>query len=169
MQVGTHRSLKLDWLRKNYNKLGSFLHAPQRREPAGPSDAAHLQLFLEEIVLELEPVVESRMDSSLALVLHFECKQCKNQSVANAEAVRKRGRAVCVGCGAEYAAVTDESGELALRPMESNFPCASCGAHKPIENRLLDVGARFRCDACGALHEIAGREWAYGTIEEATE
>jgi hypothetical protein len=141
---------------------------PTRLAPERQLDAAALRETLREIVRELEPVVESRMDTSLANVLHFTCKQCGNPSAANAEVVQERRRAVCIGCGVEYAAVQGDEG-LALRLVATNVACARCGAANIIESRLLEVGKSFRCVDCGVLHEIVGQEWAYGVVDDTGE
>ena len=39
LSLGSHHALTLQWIRKNYNKVGSLLHAPQPGDKA-PADAA---------------------------------------------------------------------------------------------------------------------------------
>ena len=90
VNLGTHRTLRLSWLRKSYNKLGHYLHVPMpgAEEPAnfiGPS-----RRELEGIIAALKPVVESAIDSSVAAVLDFECSVCHLASFTNIEAAKKQ-------------------------------------------------------------------------------
>jgi hypothetical protein len=84
--LGVHHIFKLSWLRKTYNKLGNFLHVPTPRVQRGASQQqspAQLRKAIEEIIAELEPIVASSLDSSLAMVVEFQCSVCNNKVFRN--------------------------------------------------------------------------------------
>jgi len=106
MSLGNHKSIKVSWLRKHYHKLGNLLHVPS---PATESSSLQrepkeLRKYLESVVAELEPVVASRFDSSLANLVEFQCSVCGEPVAANLEGVQKSHKAVCLNpsCGAEF-------------------------------------------------------------------
>jgi DNA-directed RNA polymerase subunit RPC12/RpoP len=170
MNLGSHKSLKLAWLRKHYNKLGNLLHVPS---PA--AEASSLQLnpkdlrqYLASVVAELEPVVASRIDSSIANLVKFKCSVCGEPVMANLEGVLKSHKAVCLNpsCGAEFSAIEGKGGKPGFHLIATKFRCVSCKHETPVENRKLRIGARFKCEKCGAEHEFAARQWGYGLVSE---
>lgn len=167
--IGRHNSLKLKWLRKHYNKLGNFLHAPM--PSAGDvGDAGSLREYLSEVVKDLrEPLASSIFGGGMRDVYTFDCTECRSQVVVNAAAAKKSHRAVCFNpqCRAEFFASIDEAGEAVFQLIATKFECSmdGCAGLMSIENRLLDVGIRMVCPACGLPHEIVERHWAYGPVE----
>ena len=55
--IGEHKSFKLKWLNKNYNKLGSYLHVPQKSKKILDYDIIRADLL--EIVSELDEIVKN--------------------------------------------------------------------------------------------------------------
>jgi predicted RNA-binding Zn-ribbon protein involved in translation (DUF1610 family) len=168
--VGHHKALSLKWLRKHYNKVGNMLHVPtggRLVEELLDDKVA----YLKEVIADLEDAVASTITGgSIKTVYSFECKNCKLPVVANAEAVRKTGRAVCLNpqCGAEYFGVQNE-GQMTFAPMVTQFDCVQCSAEIPIENKKLRIGLEFKCPKCGEKHTIVGRQWQYGNAESPDE
>jgi hypothetical protein len=170
--LGTHRTFKLSWLRKTYNKLGNFLHVPTLASQA--SGAGRLQrpetlrAELEAIVQTLEPIVASTLDASLANVIDFKCSGCGDLVLCNRDGVEKTRRAVCLNpnCGAEFAARQNEAGEITVSLMATLFPCGKCGHETSIENRKLHIGYCFSCEKCGEEHELQELQWGYGLVKE---
>jgi hypothetical protein len=53
--IGEHRTFKLSWLTKNYNRLGSYLHMPQNSNTLNEDmeDSSEIRQKLHEIATEL--------------------------------------------------------------------------------------------------------------------
>jgi transcription elongation factor Elf1 len=170
MSLGGHKSLKVSWLRKHYHKIGNLLHVPSPATESLPlqRDPRELRKYLESVVAELEPVVASRIDSSLANLVEFQCSVCGEPIAANLEGVQKSHKAVCLSppCGAEFFAIESKEGELLFYLVASNFRCMKCEHKTPVENRKLKIGTRFKCEKCGAEHELVGRQWGYGLVSD---
>jgi predicted RNA-binding Zn-ribbon protein involved in translation (DUF1610 family) len=170
--LGTHRAMKLSWLRKTYNKLGYYLHAPavatQDEQEHDMDEPAKLREYLEKVVIELEPIVASPLDSSLAGVIDVECVKCGQVSFRNAEGAKQSRSAVCLNpnCKAEYYVSFEDDGTFEMRLKATDFICAACDQPIEVENRFLTIGYEFACTSCGARHQIAGRQWEYGMIVE---
>ena len=164
--LGTHRTLRLSWLRETYNQLGSYLHVPCPGAADQPTRTGPSRGDLEQIVAELQVVVESTVDASLAAVLYVECSVCHGTTVANAETARKRQKVECLNpnCRAEFFPEFGETGEVTLSLMVTPFDCLGCGRPIQVENRRLELGHEFICPECNAKHRIAAREWGYGLL-----
>ncbi|AYF88157.1 hypothetical protein D6Z43_13730 [Pseudomonas sp. DY-1] len=72
--LGEARALTVQWLNKNYNKLGKFLHVPAlfEQDSATPPDAPSLSNILER----LEYVADSSMVMSFTITAHVPCDKC---------------------------------------------------------------------------------------------
>jgi len=166
VNLGSHKSLKLDWLRKHYNKLGNFLHVPlpSTKPRSVQHSSGELRQYLEEVVAEMEPVVVSTMDASFAAVVTFQCSVCKEMVPANLAGVQKSHKAVCLSpqCGAEFIA-TNKGNELVF-DLDASYPtCIKCDHQNAVENRKLAIGYRFRCEECGEEHKVA--RWGYALVK----
>jgi len=124
---------------------------------------------LEKIASELEAVVGSSIiGASLAMRVQFKCAVCGQSSLANVDAIRKTGRAVCINpnCGAIHSVKEEQEG-WKIQLEATDFGCRNCSAPITLENRLLDVGFMFKCAKCKTEHIIVTRHWGYATKEEA--
>jgi len=170
--LGTHRTFKLSWLRKTYNRLGNLLHVPTLASQASGTGRLQnpqaLRKELESIIETLELIVASTLDASLATVIEFNCPVCGELVLCNCDGVAKTHRAVCLNpnCGAEFAARQNEAGEFVFDLMATAFPCVKCGHETLIENRKLRIGACFPCEKCGEKHGLQTFQWGYGLVEE---
>ncbi|HEX4985686.1 MAG TPA: hypothetical protein VFV71_06390 [Burkholderiales bacterium] len=167
--VGTHHSLKLPWLRKHYNKLGSCLHsAPTTRHEVLTGE--QLAKYLAEVIADLEaPLAGNILGGSIRDVFAFSCSRCQDRVVVNAKSVRRTQQAACFNpqCKAEYFAIVNEDGTATFQLKITSFECANiaCNGVADIENRHLDIGYKFSCPQCGLKHVIANRQWGYGRSE----
>lgn len=167
--VGKHTSLRLNWLRKHYHKLGNLLHAPAAGAKSEPTNTQVAE-YLAEVVADLEAPLSSNITGgSIREVFSFNCTKCQNLVVCNTQAVRKSRRAVCLNpqCKAEYFASISEEGSATFELMVTTFECTKegCDGKLSIENRKLDIGVEFSCPVCGLKHTIIHRQWGYGPQE----
>ena len=162
--LGDHKTLKLGWLAKEYNRLGNYLHVPHGSQ-ATPPNAAQQKTELIRIAKGLEDVLNSSIVAiTLAERVGFACQVCGQANLANAEGVRKTGQAFCINpsCGLVYHAIEDQGG-WKLVPEVSNFSCRDCGAAIALPNNRLTIGLEFKCGSCGSVHIIVERQWGYAT------
>jgi hypothetical protein len=162
--LGVARSFRLDWLRKNYNKLGNLLHvqSPKAKEATGSRNSPKLRSDLAEILGEVKRVAESPLTGAMAAVIDFKCAACDTPTLFNEDGAKKTNRAVCISCNAEHHVVFEADGRPAMYLMTTDFDCVACKALTPIENRLLEIGFRFKCASCKAPHVFVNMQWGYG-------
>jgi hypothetical protein len=165
---GEHRTFGTKWLTKNYNKLGSFLHAPRDIIPNRPRqqiDPQKLRQDLESIVEECERVVGSSLTSTLdpGGIVEYNCQLCKRKTVANKESAMRRGRVSCLyeGCEAEHLVSVREDQRLYLKLRGELFPCQACKHQILIPLKHLVPDHEFACDECGHRHKLVGQVWGY--------
>lgn len=165
--VGQHKSLRLQWLRKHYNKVGNILHFPSTSTSVFLS-ASRVKEYLDDVIADVEEALSGNiLGGTLREVYVFECSECKSQVVCNKQTVAKTKKAICFNpqCGAEYFAEISEDGNSGFRLMVTEFDCTNCGALISVENRKLDIGMEFQCGSCNTRHRIVSRQWCYGAIE----
>ena len=168
--LGEHRMFEPGWLRTNYTKLGSFLHAASPKHSAASlnGDPAKLRSTMLPILQEIERVMASQIDGTLATVIEFQCAACDRPVFCNEEGARETGRATCLdaSCAAEHHAKFGDDGSVTFYLDATEFECVSCKHPTPIENRKLAVGYEFNCEACKAAHVFVEMQWGYALKAE---
>ena len=164
--IGEHKSFKLKWLNKNYNKLGSYLHVPQKSKKILDYDIIRADLL--EIVSELDEIVKNTvMSATLAHRVEFKCQVCDSNSLVNTESLKNTNQAICIdpNCGAIHH-FEEVDGGWNIHLEASKFKCLKCGEETQVENRFLDIGRTFNCASCGIEHTFLKRQWGYGVPDE---
>jgi DNA-directed RNA polymerase subunit RPC12/RpoP len=167
MQVmGKHRTFGTRWLRKHYNKLGSYLHV---RNAPGQSqvDPQELRSDLESVVEECARVVESSLTLTLdpGGIVEYDCQLCGRKTVANKESAKRRGRVSCLKCEAEHLVSVAEDQALDLRLSGWVFPCQACSYQILVPSKHLVPDYEFACDVCGHKHKLV-KDWYYAVEVE---
>ena len=168
IELGEHRSFDITWLRKAYNKIGSYLHQPAPFRAACEPDPSTLRADLREILAEVKQVAESRLDGALVTAITFQCAACDAWVVCNEEGVKATQRAVCLdaSCSAEHVATFAADGTVTFHLIATDFDCVKCSAKIPVEDRRLRIGYEFSCPACKAVHVLAQTQWGYGLKDD---
>lgn len=166
--LGQHNALKLSWLNKNYNKLGSYLHVKMgnKKVQETAEELSAIRKDIEKILSEVERVANSVITgATLACRIKFKCQICEQLSLVNVDLLRKTGRATCIHpqCGAEYTASEEESNWQFKLAMTS-FKCLKCDKTSFFENQYINVGMKFRCKHCGEVHQITDGQWSYELV-----
>lgn len=166
--LGRHVTFRGNELRKLYNKVGSYLHAPMPTKTGESSRRIPTAARLRDIVETIRPVVESRIDGGLAELFHFPCDICGKEVVTNSRGAAALGRAECLSpaCGAVYhiGAVDGVAERYWLDA--TAFECVACGHNTQVENRLLDIGHQFDCGECGEQHQFVTRQWGFALVRD---
>jgi transcription elongation factor Elf1 len=165
MQVmGEHRTFAARWLRRHYNKLGSYLHAPNRNAPnQNEVDPQQLRSYLESVIEECERVVESSLTLTLVPtgIIEYDCQLCGHKTVANKEGAKRRGRVSCLQCEAEHLVFVAEDQRLCLELSGWWFLCEACKHQRLVPSKHLVPDHEFACDECGCRHKLVDQAWRY--------
>jgi hypothetical protein len=169
--VGVHRTFRLAWLRKTYNKLGNFLHIPTPPSGAVSQQPEPRRSDLEAILGDVRAVLTSAVDSSLAKVVEFECAACRATVIVNEDRLRKNPHVRCLNsaCNSEHVAVfstQDADSPIHFERYAKSFECLDCGKAISISISDLIHGYAFECSACHARHQILETEWGYARLPD---
>jgi hypothetical protein len=164
--IGEHRTFKLRWLTKTYNKLGSYLHMPQNRDSVDEEaeDSDEIRKELQEISTEISRVLDGDIISmTLASRIRFKCQACNQTSVVHEGVLSETHQATCIypQCGAEYFATKETTGEWQFKMKAMSFNCLNCGTTSWLQSHNLDIGTKFKCRRCAEVHRIIAGEWRY--------
>lgn len=165
--IGEHRTFALPWLRKHYNKIGSFLHVPNPNVPDAISEVdqiVDLKEYLNEIIKECERVVESSLlGGGMAYTVEFKCQACGRNSIANASSAERIGRVKCIhpNCQVEHAVTGKDDKHLFFRLTGTIFLCQSCKQEIFVAAKQLVPEHEFVCEACGWRHKLVDQVWRY--------
>lgn len=163
--LGEHRTFKLGWLKKNYNKLGSYLHMSQNNDnlKENINKTNKIRKELQTMSEELSRINDSDIISmTLATRITFQCQICNQISVVHEDVLRNENFAICINphCGAEYQTEKDEDRwQFKLRQLSLN--CINCNAKNWFEIKQLNVGTKFKCRKCSKTHQIIATELRY--------
>jgi hypothetical protein len=167
IDLGEHRTFRVAWLGKNYNKLSSHLHVAHGKQKHMNVD--EVRDYLIEVVEAIDRILEcSIIGASLGQRIQFKCSICDSSSLVNVQVAERTKRATCINpnCSAVYHVEKhDDQWQVELEATE--FKCQKCKASIWLENRHLNVGRLFKCQECQTEHVIFGRNWGYATKEEA--
>ena len=164
--LGSHKTFKIKWLRKTYNKLGSYLHIPTLSSQAKNENIKTnktIRAFLEETVGTLESIVKSNLDCNFARTISFDCAICNTTIVANVEGVKEIKTTQCLNsnCCAEYYS-SEENGEIYFKLQSLDFKCLNCDNINAMELSKIEINTQFNCLSCNSKHTIISKNWQYG-------
>lgn len=171
--VSEHKAFSLSWLRKHYNKVGSYLHYLHRTRKADREASEKIRDYLLAVSDEVEEILKGSITGGwLDEIFKFECEKCQQLIVVGKQTLERTRHIVCQNpnCKAEYFAVVENDGsEVSFMLKVTRFDCVMCKAEIPVENRKLDIGFMFKCPACLTKHRIENRQWGYSSEIESNE
>ena len=166
--IGKHNSFKLNWLTKNYNILGSYLHVimGKQKEQETKEELSNIRKNVVRILWEVKRILDSEIThATFTTIINFECQSCGRISAINENYLRKFRRAACINpqCNASYMVSEDGEG-WSFKLAMTGFKCLKCEKDNFLENKDLDIGMKFRCRFCKEPHVISVRQWGYSRI-----
>jgi len=167
--IGEHKALTVEWLNKNYNKLGSFLHVQRDKSKKLSHDKLRSELKI--IKDKLDEVIKCNLIScSMSERVTFECQACNKKSLANVKAIRKSKRAYCIhpNCGASHSVIANKDG-FSFRLEQTCFKCLKCETDNFIPNTDIYAKMEFNCYKCSERHIVLGYSPNYNTLKKYNE
>lgn len=160
--TGRHKTLKSYHLKKIYNKLGSYLHTPTiNKQNEYSRNLKNLKAFLLEVMEELEPIIDSNIDSNLGSLIKFNCKICKYENYIFKNKLTNNPIYVnCINddCNASYKFWVDKKNEIQNELNAYEVKCA-CGKEVPLLMPDDKDEWGYSCE-CGLKYEFV-KQWLY--------
>lgn len=157
--LGTDRPLSLLTLKKHYDALGSFLHAPtldQMETPKSQRDAS-LRRHCDTLIEEIERVLESSIwNITFGQVATAPCKRCEATVRCRMPSTDEPKKTFCFECNAPYLVTSINETSASFKPRETKTNCqnSDCATTFYIWNDRVAVGSTLSCPVCKTKHEI---------------
>lgn len=160
--LGKHEALTARWIRKNYQKLGSFLHL----QPETVKSKKLTKENLQPIYKELYRVLGSDLISDLSETIQGECALCESNISGCVNALPNLKTVYCPNpsCNATYSPIVKE-GEWVFRIDTTDFVCPDCSNEQRVLESELKVGTRITCKACNSRFGITQVGWGLEKLE----
>lgn len=161
-ELGKHESLSYSWIRKNYNKLGSFLHL-------GIDESEKIKeikkIYLEPIYKELLRVSKSSLICDFSETIYFICQLCESKIVSCVDALPNVDQVFCPNpsCNATYIPKLIDD-EWMFKINATDFNCPRCGGQEPVLTNELKLGLLITCGECRCRYVISEFSWGFKEI-----
>ena len=151
--LGTDSVLTMARLKKHYDRLGSYLHAPTLAKIDDPSahDPAKLRAACETCAAILDEVLSSPVwNFTVGQFSDMPCLRCGKAMRKRLPRDGKAFDAACFECEAEYR-VEPRGDKLAWTPYRQEVPCQTegCPAMVTLWKDQVREGERWACQGCG--------------------
>ena len=159
---GAHMVLPFIILKKHYNRLGSYLHAPtlsQDKERNSLQTYKKLKDYLGRLIEQIRESAENTFDSNVAVTVSANCQECGQFLIRNAESLKDNPIVKCTNtrCQAEYdVRVEENASRWKLRTLDAE--CPVCKTKFFFGIHFLREGNTIKCVECNQKY-IIGKEW----------
>jgi len=158
--LGRERVLSLGEIKKYYDRLGSYLHAPTLDQVSAGKGASpeRVEQRCSEVADILEEVLSSpvfkvnfRVNSDIV------CGKCGSRILRRLPPDGEVVIANCIECSAQYRVEFDGSGKVAWTPLVQRIKCANteCGNGIELWESEIEVGTNWVCSDCGRKNVIS--------------
>jgi hypothetical protein len=157
--LGNERVLSLSEIKKYYDRLGSYLHAPTIEQVIEKKGATpeKIKTRCNEIIEILDEVLSSpifnvnfRSSSSIC------CERCQAKIVRRMPYEAKTVIARCIECSASYQLTSLENNKVEWMPLKHKVKCAekTCGHINKLWVEEFKLDNSFSCSSCGKENQF---------------
>lgn len=154
LNLGTQTAVTKKMLRAHYQRLGSFLHAPQYGKPL---QFDKLRSAVDEAAKDLERFRSDRIMGNIAAYIAFHCERCNHPFKRRSQAIPENKRVRCLNgkCAALHRLELNADGSFQVELATRGFRCMHCDAENTIDEPDCRHGHRVDCISCGKTHEVS--------------
>ncbi|MES3707359.1 hypothetical protein QC590_03835 [Pseudomonas putida] len=157
--LGTEVVFNLKTIKKHYDALGSYLHAPSLRQTVYGAglDYKKMRKRCEEIAGILERVLASPVfNSTFGVFSSFECCECKVRIRRRMPRDKNTLEVDCFDCLASYTLTRTSDGQVRMDPHQHKMHCAntSCLHITIVLRREIVSGNTWVCEKCRGRNEF---------------
>jgi transcription elongation factor Elf1 len=148
--MGEDRRLPVEYVRKNYQALGSFLHVPTIRQSSRDNDPAPARQRATEVQEAFAKLLApGRITAFFAKGMHrFECHDCGTPIARRADSLLEGKTAECGNCGLPYDVEILEDQKVWIQPRSILWDCPRCQSHRTIFASKAKDGTDVSCPEC---------------------
>jgi hypothetical protein len=172
VKLGTETRLDEKFIKKNYHKLGGYLHQITLSElQKGDKVISKMKLDIENILSRIKTVMSSSLRNvNFIQTAQFNCMECKKDIIVLTPInvlINRKGGGVAheiecphknrdISCKASYKIITKKNEKTTYNPLEYRYTCQSIGCNGEINFWKSEVkpNAEKECSICGKLHKL---------------
>lgn len=152
--LGAEKVLNMATLRKHYDALGSYLHAPSLKQSrkCKVQDFQRMKARCEEIASSVSGALSSPVfNITFGNFATVDCIVCGKRIRKRMPQGESEVRAECFECGATYTIVAKGSGEVVWQPRQQELECTneSCRQKVYVWQHEVEAGRHWVCKGCG--------------------
>ena len=158
--LGTDRVISNKEIKKYYDKLGSYLHAPTVRQAT--SDSTTSPDKVRSRCQEMAAIIGEALSSpvfniNIRSFATLPCERCGEEIVRRLKRDGEDADAKCPACGAGYSISQLEDDKVEWMPHQETIQCRgeTCTAEIHAWMDELDKGAHWTCDECGGRNVVS--------------
>ena len=158
--LGLERVLTLGEIKKYYDRIGSYLHAPTLEQVAQGKGASTkvIRTRCNEVVEILEQVFSSLVfNVNFKVATSILCKKC-NTKIVRRTPVDAAGPIIarCIECSASYTLTLVGDKQVEWKPQVRDVECANptCNCTIKIWESEFKLGAKWVCSDCGGNNQV---------------
>ncbi|HDY92412.1 MAG TPA: hypothetical protein ENH67_18840 [Pseudoalteromonas sp.] len=154
--LGIEIPITINLLKKPYNSLGSYLHAPiiKKINDGQVEYPDKLRTLCEDLLKDVDRVLSSTIwSTAVGEFFSFDCFRCKKSAIfRNIEGADTR-KVWCSHCNARYTARLDEKSEIKLTPHVGKLACITpdCNSVHELWEDTFEYEKQFKCKECHGL------------------
>jgi len=157
--LGDEVVFNLQIIKKHYDALGSYLHAPSLKQIHSGlrPDYNKMRKRCEEIASVLEKVLASPVfNSTFGIFSSFDCCECKTRIRRRMPRDSDSREIDCFNCLASYTLTRIPDGQIRMDPHQQEIVCANTDCDHPtiLLRREIVNGGAWTCKKCGGRNEI---------------
>lgn len=159
--VGNERVIATKELKKYYDKLGSYLHAPtvQQEREGSTIPPEHMRKRCHEVLSVIDEVLASTVYAvDFRVSATMACQECGTTIICRMPTEPGQGRDVsCTKCIADYRVEPDGDSGVLWKPLMIDIKCGNpdCKSEIHIWRREVEPGAHWTCSTCGGTNRLA--------------
>ncbi len=157
--LGEHRVLSMQQIKRYYDRIGSFLHTPTRRQMETLSEwEPKLLKSCNELCAVIDKVLASPLtDLDFRLTAELACHRCKEVIIRRLPSQGGTVVARCANCDATYNVTSSQaSSDVIWEPRLKEIPCANpeCKKVHKLWRDEIKPDARWNCGECHQQNKI---------------
>lgn len=157
--LGHDRVLTLKEIKRYYDRLGSYLHAPTREQVDSEKRVSDEKIVkrCRELTHILDEVLASPVfNLDFRVTSKIQCEKCESMITRRLPSDGEKFVAKCISCLAEYDVVLDKGGKAIWTPRVEVIGCGNpnCNAKLELWNSEIKVGTNWLCSTCGGRNVI---------------
>jgi len=159
--MGNERVISMKDLKKYYDRLGSYLHAPTVQQlRGGPSiTPEQMRQRCQEVLGIIDGILSSPIWSvDFKTVSKMACAECAAAIVCRMPHKTDQGRIVnCTRCKASYRVEPEEEMQVTWHPLQETLKCGGqdCTGTCVVWQREMEPGMHWLCKTCGGRNGFA--------------